>query len=428
MKRALTILIVAAVAATGGYFFAKQSTPAPAHEHGAATAGGRKILFYQSAMHPWIKSDKPGNCTICGMKLTPVYEGDQPKTIAENIVQLSSNSITVLNVQTAEVKKQPLKRTIRAAGIVEDDDTRHRIISAYVAGRIDALHVNFIGAEVAQGAPLATFYSPDLLTAEREYVTLLTNTIGHHVMAETAALRLKRLGLTAAQISELPKKPADMQHSEIVAPMSGTLITRFVYPGQYVTEGEKLFEIADFSKVWLQLNIYERDLAWVRVGQPVKMTTPAAPGRSLSGRVTFINPTVDEMTRSAIVRVEIDNPFIDVDGQKKRVLLHRLYADAEIQTETPEVIAVDRSAVLNPGGSAVVYVDLGGGGYEQRAVKLGRRGDESWEILDGLDAGDRVVTQGNLMIDSQAQLNHGAGHQEHDHTSSSAHPHEGGAL
>lgn len=427
MKRAFTILIVAVAAAAGGFFFAKQSAPTPVHEHGPATAGGRKILYYQSAMHPWIKSDKPGNCTICGMKLTPVYEGDQPKTVAANIVQLSSNSVTVLNVQTVEVKKQPLKRTIRAAGIVEDDDTRHRIISAYVGGRIDALHVNFIGAEVAQGAPLATFYSPDLLTAEREYVTLATNHVAHHIMAETAALRLKRLGLTEAQIAELPKKPTDLQHSEIVAPMSGTLITRFVYPGQYVTEGEKLFEIADFSKMWLQLNVYERDLAWVRVGQPVKMTTPAAPGRSLSGRVSFINPTVDEMTRSAIVRVEIDNPVVDVEGQKKRLLLHRLYADAEIQTETPEVIAVDRSAVLNPGGNAFAYVDLGGGGYEQRAVRLGRRGDENWEVLEGLDAGDKVVTQGNLMIDSQAQLNLGAGHSEHDHASGE-HKHEGGAL
>jgi Cu(I)/Ag(I) efflux system membrane fusion protein len=412
MKKAILTLLLVAASAAGGYFFASQSH-APSAPSGESA--GRKVLFYQSSMHPWIKSDKPGNCTICGMKLTPVLEGDQPKTVEANVVQLSSNAITVLNVQTATITRRALTNTIRASGVVEDDDTRHRVISAYVAGRIDTLHVNFIGAEVAEGSPLATFYSPDLLAAEREYVTLHTNRLEHHVMADAAALRLKRLGLTDAQIAALPKKPDSAQQSEIVAPMTGTLITRFVYPGQYVAEGEKLFEIADFSKMWLQLNIYERDLASIRVGQIAKVTAPALAGRELSGRVTFINPTIDEATRSALVRVELENPPVDVEGVSRRLLSHRLYAEAEIQTQAPEVIAVPRSAVLNPGGRPVVYVELGGGGYEQRAVKLGRRGDDFWEVIEGLEPDEKVVTQGNLMIDSQAQLTHGGAHPGHAH-------------
>src|SRR5687767_5449641 len=151
MKRILFTAIIAGTGVAAGWFLARHSPtgePMPAAEKKTSE---RKVLFYQSSMHPWIKSDKPGNCTICGMKLTPVYEGEQAREVEGNVVQLSTNSVTVLNVQTAEVVKRPLKRTIRAAGIIEDDDTRHRIISAYVAGRIDELHVNYVGAEVTKG-------------------------------------------------------------------------------------------------------------------------------------------------------------------------------------------------------------------------------------------------------------------------------------
>jgi Cu(I)/Ag(I) efflux system membrane fusion protein len=422
MKKIFVILLVAAAAA-GGWFFGRHDAAAGSgesahanHANGKAENGGRKILYYQSPMHPWIKSDQPGNCTICGMKMMPVYEGEKGYEVSDTLVQLSSNSVSVLNVQTSIVAERPLKRTIRAAGTVEDDDTRHRIISAYVAGRIDELYVNFVGAEVKEGAPLAKFYSPDLLAAEREYVTLLPEKNAahliapeaHHPLLQAAAVRLKRMGLTDAQIAALPQKKPDAQYSDIVAPVSGTIVKRNVYPGQYVMEGATLFELADFSKMWFQANIYERDLPWVHIGQVVRVSTPALPGRVFGGRVVFINPTIDDITRSAIARVELDNPLVDVDGQKKRLLYNRLYADAFFEVETEPVLTVDRSAVVDAGGKPLVYVDLGGGGYEQREVKLGRRGDDAWEVLDGLKADDKVVTEGNLMIDSQAQLTHTA--------------------
>jgi Cu(I)/Ag(I) efflux system membrane fusion protein len=194
-------------------------------------------------------------------------------------------------------------------------------------------------------------------------------------------------------------------HTALLAPVSGTVVARFVYEGQYVKEGDKLFEIADFSTMWFQFDAYERDLAWLRPGQKVEVTTPAAPGRTFTGTLAFIDPNLREMTRSAKVRVELPNPLIDVSGVKRRELYHRLYADAVVEVEIPEVLAVPRTAVLSPGAAPVLYVDKGGGAYEQRRPRLGRAGDEDYEVLDGVAEGERVVTQGGMLIDAQAQLN-----------------------
>jgi Cu(I)/Ag(I) efflux system membrane fusion protein len=414
MKTRFVILFIVAVAAAGvAGWFAARHWPTPSSEPSPAESG-RKILFYQSAMHPWIKSDKPGRCTICGMELSPVYEGEAGVEAGEGVVVLGSNSIQVLNVQTDEVRRQPLRRTLRFAGTIDDNDARHRIVSAYVDGRVDQLAVNFVGAEVIAGQPLATIYSSMLLAAEREYVSLASPHRGADNAAPdgeaqrllaAATQRLRRYGLTDAQIAALPRKDEREIHTEILAPVSGTVVMRNVYAGQYVKEGDKLFEMADFSTMWFQFDAYERDLAWLRVGQRVEVTTPAAPGRAFAGTVAFIDPNLKEMTRSAKVRVELPNPIVETNGLKRRELFRKVYADAVVQVELPEVLAVPRSAVLSPGASPVLYVDKGGGAYEQRRVKLGRAGDDTWEVLDGVNTGERVVTQGNLLIDAQAQLN-----------------------
>jgi Cu(I)/Ag(I) efflux system membrane fusion protein len=410
MKARSILLFLVAVAASGAAgWFAARHWPTPSSEPSPAESG-RKILFYQSAMHPWIKSDKPGRCTICGMELSPVYEGKAGVEAGEGLVVLGSNSIQVLNVQTDEARHQPLKRSLRFAGTMDDNDAKHRFVSAYMDGRIDHLAVNFVGGEVLAGQPLATFYSPMLLAAEREYVSLLRQKPADDATGQThligvAVQRLKRFGLTEAQIAALPQKDPSSIHTEIVAPVSGTVVLRNVYAGQYVKEGDKLFEIADFSTMWFQFDAYERDLAWLQAGQSVEVTTPAAPGRTFAGKVAFIDPNLKEMTRSAKARVELPNPPVEANGVKRRELFHRLYADAVVQVELPEVLAVPRSAVLSPGALPVLYVDKGGGAYEQRRVKLGRAGDDAWEVLEGVSAGERVVTQGNLMIDAQAQLN-----------------------
>ncbi|MDI1310719.1 efflux RND transporter periplasmic adaptor subunit, partial [Prosthecobacter sp.] len=193
----------------------------------------------------------------------------------------------------------------------------------------------------------------------------------------------------------------DALTSQILSPISGTVVGQNVYEGQYVTAGEKLLEIADFSTMWFQFRAYEQDMPWIEIGQNVTVTTPSLPGKSFEGKVTFIDPNFDETTRSTKVRVELANPLIN----GRRVLLHRLYADGALKIAAPAVLTVPRSAVIETGPEAVVYVDQSEGAYARTVVKLGRRGDKLMEILSGIQAGDKVVTNGNLLIDGQAEMN-----------------------
>jgi membrane fusion protein, copper/silver efflux system len=168
-----------------------------------------------------------------------------------------------------------------------------------------------------------------------------------------------------------------------------------------VQEGEKLFELADFSTMWFQFQAYEQDLSWIKPGLKVEVTTPSSPGKTFTGEITFIDPNFDEATRSTKVRVELENPLVE----GRRLLLHRLYAVGRVHLAAPEVLTVPRSAVIQTGADAVVFVDQDGGGYARRVLKIGRRGDALIEVLEGLEAGEKVVVNGNLLMDGQAEMN-----------------------
>lgn len=363
------------------------------------TQSERKVLYYQSAMHPWIKSDKPGRCTVCGMELTPIYEGESGIDAGGDMISLSETSVRVLNVQTAEVKTQALAKSLTVAGTMEQDDTQRRVLSAYIGGRIEKLNVGFVGAEVKAGEPLAEIYSPMLLQAEREYRTVANAT--NPELRAAVVSRLRQMGLTPEQITALPAKPAEALTSQILAPISGTVTDKKIYAGQYVQEGERLFELADFSKMWFQFRAYEQDLPWIRVGQKVDVSTPLLPGKTITGTIKFIDPNLDEATRTTKVRVELENPVV----AGRRLFLHRSYAEGVAHLEAPEVLAVPRSAVIQTGPEAIAFVDQGGGVYARRVLQPGRRGDALIEVLGGLSAGDKVVVNGNLLIDGQAEMN-----------------------
>lgn len=402
MKTPLVILFTLAVAVPTTWFVARQSggsVLSPA----AGKTSERKVLYYQSAMHPWIKSDKPGRCTICGMELTPVYEGQKGFETDSNVVSLGQSMIQVLNVATAEAKTRPLEKLLQVAGVIDDNQTRHRVLSAYVDGRIDKLLVNYIGAEVEQGQPLAHLYSPTLITARDEYLLALRQPASpqQERLVQASRERLIRLGLTAEQVAKLPSQKQFPNFLEILAPIGGTVVAQNVYEGQYVKEGEKLLEIADFSTMWFQFRAYEQDMPWIKLGQKVEVTTPSHPGEVFEGKVTFIDPNFDEATRATKVRVELPNPIVD----GRRLLLHRLYADGTVYLEAPTTLTVPRSAIVETGPEAVVYVDQGGGAYARNPVKLGRRGDKFVEVISGVAEGDKVVTNGTLLIDGQAEMN-----------------------
>jgi Cu(I)/Ag(I) efflux system membrane fusion protein len=192
---------------------------------------------------------------------------------------------------------------------------------------------------------------------------------------------------------------------DLLAPISGTVLTKRALKGQYIKTGEPLFEMGDLSRLWFHAEVYERDLPDIRLKQKAILRTPTVPGREFEGVVTFIDPNFDPKTRSTKVRIEVDNPPAESDASGlPRVLPHRAYAEADIIARLGEALVVPRSAVLRDGRRSIVYVENSAGEYEQRAVKTGRVGDEGIEILEGVKDGERVVAQGNLMIDAEAQL------------------------
>ncbi len=399
----LSLLVVGAAAASW-WLGRSTARPESAQSAGNSRSSPRKALYYQSPMHPWIKSDEPGKCTICGMDLIPVYEGGSAGGALAGIVTLSESSARVVGVSTTPVRKAPLARAMRVAGVIEEDDTRRRVLSAYVGGRIEKLFVNYVGAEVVAGRPLAAIYSPLLFTAQKEYVDLQARGAAP-VLAAAARERLRLLGLREEQLDALKPGSQPSAQTEILAPMSGTVVSRAAYEGLYVNEGDALFEIADYSRMWFVFDAYESDLARLEAGLPVEVTVESQPGRVFTAPIDFISPTIDPATRAARVRVVLDNPLeTDTEGRGARPLRHKLYAEGVVALPAPVVLAAPRRSILDTGARKVAYVDLGGGAFEQRQVRTGRSGDSLVEILGGLHEGERVVTEGNLILDGQAQL------------------------
>jgi Cu(I)/Ag(I) efflux system membrane fusion protein len=377
------------------------------------TRGAEPARVYACSMHPWIKSDHPGTCTICGMALA--LTNGAVTNASAGTVALTPSVITAIGVETSAVARQPLTRTLRVTGRIEDDDTRHRILSARVPGRVEQLHINFVGAPVAAGAPLATIYSPEMLSAQRIYVERLKSGEAAVAAAERAAgrERLLELGLADSDVAALEKNLTPSAIIVVRAPSAGTVVAKSVYEGQYVQATDRLFEIADFSHMWFVFDAYAQDIPWLRTGEVVEISTQAVPGETFSAPIEFIDPNFDEIRQTSRVRAVLPNPHYSVGGQAHS-LPHRVLAEGRVLVESPAVLAAPRSAVLDAGRGPVAYVDRGEGNYEQRSLRLGRRGDALVEVLAGLAEGDNVVTSGALLIDAQAQLAaEGAGHMHH---------------
>jgi Cu(I)/Ag(I) efflux system membrane fusion protein len=399
-KTVALVLLTALAAGAAGYFIALKTVLSRADAASSATgAATRKIKFYQSPMHPWIKSDRPGKCTICGMDLAPVYEGEEGfDSGGSDLVTLTPATAAVIGVETSPVTRGPLARTLRVTGVLDDDETLHRVLSAQLPGRIEKLHINTIGAAVAPGAPLVTLYSPEMLSAQRQYVERLRAGSIAFTASELADARerLLSLGLAGPDAAALERSLQPSATFTLRAAAAGTIISRSAYEGQWVQTNTHLFEIGDFSHLWFVFDAYEADLPWLRAGQPVDVSTPSLPGEVFTAPIDFIDPNLDPATRAARVRVVLDNTA--------RRFLHRQTARGLVRLSLPDTLLVPRTAVVFTRAEPVVYLDKTGGAYEPRPVKLGAAGDTHYAVLSGLREGDRVVTQGALLIDGQAQL------------------------
>lgn len=364
-----------------------------------ANSGQKKVLFWIDAMNPNHKSDKPGKAPD-GMDLVPVYdEGTGPSTSTVTgyaNVKFTPESQQLIGVQTGMTELRSSGRSVRTVGRVAVDETRLYKITTKFDGYIEKLYVNVTGQKIRKGEPLFSVYSPDLLTTQQEY--LLARRAAKLSPSLLAATRQRLLlwDVTTADIRELERSGAARKSLTVHSPTNGYVLNKIAVEGVRVTAGEPLFEIANLDRVWIQADVYESELPFIQLGAPAITTLSYVPGRTWTGRVTFIAPTVDPMTRTVKVRSEFDN----ADGALKP----DMFGDVVIQQPVRQMVVVPESAVLQTGARSVVFIVKGDGTFEPREVSVGTKADRFYEVRSGLKAGEKVVTQANFLIDSESRL------------------------
>ena len=386
-------LLVAAIAMT---VIAADNSSKPDATNAAAAAPEKTL--YTCGMHPWIIQEHPGNCPICGMKLEPVHKqsaaGASPAA-APGIV-IDSAVIQMMNIQTTEVARGPLRRTIRTVGTIDYNETALADVTTKFKGWIEKLDVDATGQLVHRGEPLFEIYSPELYSAEAEYISSL-NAPGDSLRA-AAADKLRFYDISDAQIADLAKTREPRKALQILAPMDGFVTEKNVVQGQMVDAGMKLYRLADLGIVWVFAQIYEQDLPYIQLGQEAVVRLSSLPDREFRGRVTYVYPDVDAKTRTARVRLEFENPGY--------FLKPGMFVSAQIVSELkPSALLLPDSAILRSGEKNTVFVAQPGGKFQARNVALGPEAENNrYEIISGLQEGERVVTSGQFMLDSESQL------------------------
>lgn len=411
-KLSLAAIVLGAFAVGIGAGFVLDEAPAPspkpdAHDHGADTV-------YTCSMHPQIRQSEPGQCPICGMDL---IVASSSSSLAPNEVELSERAKVLAQQQTTPVRRRgDASSVVRLLGRIEASETTQKSVTAWTSGRIDRLHVNTTGERVRTGQTIATLYSPevfaahqDLLVAKRQVEQMQSssdaNKAAANAMLSAAKERLQLLGVPDAEITEMENAEEPTRQVRIRTPFSGTVLKRSATEGAYVKTGAPLYLVANLSKLWVQLDAYESDLARLRKGQKVSITVDALPGETFAGTVTFIDPQLDTRRRTARVRVEVDN-------QKGR-LRPGMFAAAEVAQTTEgdkQPLVIPSTAPLFTGRRSVVYVEkknAGGAVYEARLVRLGPRLDDEYPVVAGLAEGERVVSRGAFALDADLQIRGG---------------------
>ena len=370
------------------------------HDNGGAAPAQETKTLYTCGMHPQVIQDHPGNCPICGMKLTPVRA--QSAAAGPQAIAIDPVTIQNMGIRTATVTRGPLRRTIRGAGVVEYNEAALSDVSTKFRGWIEKLYVNTTGQLVMRGDPLFEIYSPELYSAQVEYLlaagSATNGTPGSEAIRASALTKLKFFDISGDQIAQLAATGQPQKTLRILAPQDGFVIEKMVVEGQMVDAGMKIYRLADLGLVWVQAEIYEQDLPYLKLGQEADVTVSYLTDRQFRGRVTYIYPSVDMKTRTARVRMEFHNPGY--------FLKPGMFATVRVASELePSALLIPDMAILRSGEKTTVFVALDGGKFEPRTVTLGPQAEnDTYQVLSGLKEGERIVTSGQFMLDSESQL------------------------
>lgn len=364
-----------------------------------AEADGETI--WVSPMHPHIRQNEPGNCPICGMELVPLSQFTSSTNSDPYILEMTPEAVALANVSTTKVYGGDAGRSIELVGKIQPNEQGIQSLTANFSGRIDQLFVNFTGDVVQKGQKLATVYSPDLINAQRELLEAAKIKDRQPALYEAAIQKLKAWKLTDAQIASLQQNGQVQTQFDVFSDKAGVVSQRNIALGDFVSRGQAMFEILDLNKVWVLLDVYESDIASVNLGDQVQFKVSAYPEKSFSAKVSFVDPVLNEQSRTIIVRAEASNPGFQ--------LKPGMFVNATIQSKKvgKSGIFVPKSAVLWTGPRSVVYVQVGtqdNPKFHLREVVLGPTARDAYQVSSGLELGEEVVSNGVFAIDAAAQL------------------------
>lgn len=399
------ILLVGVLASAATWWWARRG---PMTHFGEVPQAAGESTIYYCPMHPTYTSDHPGDCPICNMKLVPLAaQGNSGASEVEGraALVLDDTRRQLIGVRTGVVARKPVEQSVRAVGRVDYDEGRRSSVNLKISGWAEELFVKATGQEVRAGDPLFALYSPDLIEAQRNYLLALRR---EHPAGDPAGSgasdltlhatreRLRLLDQTDDQIREL-EAAGDVPHATTIrARMGGVVVRKDLLQGARIEAGKDLLEISDVSKVWVLADVYEYELPLVHIGQAGFIQLPSMPGETIKGEVTYVYPYLDSDSRTVRVRIEAENP----EGHLKPGMFATIFLSAPLG----EQLVIDAQAVLDTGERKIVFVDHGAGHLEPREVETGARAGDEVVVLRGLEEGDRIVTSGNFLVDSESRL------------------------
>ena len=366
---------------------------------------GKKIKYWVAPMDPTYIRNEPGKSPM-GMDLVPVYEDEGGEKESTSTIRIDPVTRQNMGIRLGRVEKKHLAKTIRTFGTITYDETGLYSVNTKFNGWIETLYVDFLGERVEKGQPLFDIYSPDLLTAQQEYLIAVQQqnsrkgnaSKGSDRLLDASRTRLAYWDLTDAQIAQLETAGEIQKTITIFSPASGVVTMKKALKGHYVKAGEHQYEIADLSNVWVDVDIYEYELPWVHKGMAAQMDLAYIPGKRYQGEVLFIYPFLDPKTRTARLRLSFPNP----DDKLKP----GMYANVYLKNTLPgKRLVVPQEAVIDSGVRKRVFVSRGKGKFEARNVTVGVEGnDYMFEVIDGLNEGEEIVVSGQFMLDSESRL------------------------